>query len=551
MQTRAISALAALLVGTAAPVPAQDPAAALDGIFSSLSATAPGCVVGAAHQGRVVAMRSYGLADVARGLPLHPGSKFDIGSTQKQFVAAAVLQLVEAGRLSLAADIRGILPELPDYGHVITVNHLLTHTSGIRDWTGILPLAEEGQEALGLILRQRRLNFVPGTEWAYSNSGFVLLREIVARVSGMPFPDVLRTRIFEPLGMHASAYVPDVQSGTGDVALAYEQEGSSWRPSMRLGANRGGGALLSTVGDLLTWNEALTTGRLGAFVTAGLQETATLRNGRRLNYARGLIVQPEAEGTLVWHSGGAAGYSAWLGRITEHGISVALLCNREPISATALASRVADLFLPAAAAADVAAQAERRTAETAGVTGLDLRGRAGLFFDEATGEPLRLAVNNGRLQPAGGPPLVTLAADRFRNARGSLFFRSQDEFELVFVTDDRIEITAMEGEVTRYRRATGWRPTAEDLRGVEGRYHSEDLGTVYELLPGERGLVMRFESTPAKAVELLPVDPDTWMLSLMMVRLERDAAGRVTGFTYRNPVAQHLNFTRLGARRDG
>lgn len=550
MQSRAISALAALLVGTAAPVPAQDPAAAMDGIFSSLAGNAPGCVVGAAHRSRVVAIRAYGLADVARGVPLHPGMQFDIGSTQKQFVAAVVLQLAEAGRLALTDDIRTYLPELPEYGHRITVNHLLTHTSGIRDWTGILPLAEEGREALDLILHQRGLNFVPGTEWSYSNSGFVLLREIVARVTGKPFPEVLRSGIFEPLGMHASAYVPDVHAGTGEVALAYEQEGATWRPFMRLGANRGGGALLSTAGDLLTWNEALTTGRLGAFVTAGLQETATLANGRRLNYARGLILSPDPEGTIVWHSGGAAGYSTWLGRIPEHGISVALLCNREPISATALAGRVADLFLPPPSAATEAAQA-RRAAESAGVPGLDISGRAGLFFDEISGEPMRLAVNGGRLQVVGGPPLVTLAPDRFRTPRGNLFFRSQDESELVFLTDDRIVLTSMEGEVTHYRRARSWTPSAEDLQALEGRYHSEDLGMVYELLPGQRGLVMRQEVAPEKSIELVPAEEDTFMLNLMMVRIQRDAAGRVTGFTYRNPVVQGLGFARLGAPRGG
>lgn len=539
---------ASLMIGIlllAAPAYAQDRTAEIDRIFSFVKPDAPGCVVGVAQHGNRVATRAYGLADVERRTPLGTGSVFDIGSTQKQFVAAAVLLLAEEGRLSLADDVHKHLPELPQYGHTVTVDHLLTHTGGLRDWTGLLPLAEEGQDALGLILRQRGLNFTPGEQWSYSNSGYVLLREIVARVSGMPFPEFLRRRVFEPLGMKSSAYVADALQGNGDVALAYEREGPTFRRHMRLGANRGGGALLSTVGDLLLWNEALSTGRLGPFVTTRLQQTARLRNGRKLNYARGLIVQPDPAGTVVWHSGGAAGYSTWLGRLPDHGLSLAVLCNVEPISATSLASQVADLFLPPDRGI---AGARERAAEDAGAAGADVSARAGLFFEERTGEPLRLVVNGERLQVAGGPSLVAFTADRFRSPRASLFFRSQDEFELRFLSPDRLELRSMEGQVTHYRRAQPWTPPVAELRAIDGRYRSEDVSTVFELVPGEGRLVMRFESTPEKAVELTPVDRDTYMRNLMVVRLLRDGSGRVIGFEYSNPVARGLRFSRLGER---
>jgi CubicO group peptidase (beta-lactamase class C family) len=124
----------------------------------------------------------------------------------KPFVAAAVLLLVEDGKLSLTDDVRKDIPQLPDYGHKIMVDHLLTHTSGIRDWTGILPLTAGKDDALTVILRQRGLNFAPGEEWLYSNSGYVLLKEIVARRSGMSFDEFTRKRLFEPLGMKNTAY---------------------------------------------------------------------------------------------------------------------------------------------------------------------------------------------------------------------------------------------------------------------------------------------------------------------------------------------------------
>src|SRR3712207_5175530 len=155
-------AVAALLVG--APAYAQDKAGEVDKIFSFATAETPGCAAGVSQNGKVVVNRAYGLANVERKLPLTQSSLFDIGSTQKQFPAAAVLLLAEEGRLSLSDDIRKHLPELPDYGHKVTVDHLLTHTGGIRDWTGMLPMAPEGTDVLTLIQRQRGLNFVPGTQ---------------------------------------------------------------------------------------------------------------------------------------------------------------------------------------------------------------------------------------------------------------------------------------------------------------------------------------------------------------------------------------------------
>lgn len=264
-------AFAALLGDT--PAHAQD-MAGIDSIFSFATPETPGCAVGVSRHGKVIVNRAYGLADVERGVPLNPNTKFDIGSVHKQFVAASVLLLVEDGRLSLSDDIRKHLPELPDYWHTITLNHLLTHTAGLRDWTGLLPLAEEGADVLQLILRQRGLNFKPGEEWSYSNSAYVLLKEIVARASGMSFAEFTRSRLFEPLGMTSSAYVADILQGPGERALAYRKEGTGWTPYMRLGNERGGGTVISTAGDLLLWNDALTSGRLGAFVTAKLQQQA-------------------------------------------------------------------------------------------------------------------------------------------------------------------------------------------------------------------------------------------------------------------------------------
>ena len=326
---------------------AQDRTAAIDKIFSWIAADTPGCAVAASQNGELVVNRGYGLADVERKVPITPLTAFDVGSVVKQFVAAAVLLLVEEKRLSLTGDVRHYIPELPDYGHRITLDHLLTHTSGIRDW---IKLRSPGGEdsALTITLRQRELDFPPGEQWSYSNSGYVLLKEIVGRTSGMSFGEFARKRLFERLGMRSSAYLADGRK-VEPLARAYEKAGNGWRQAMLPGNARGGdGALFSTAPDLVIWTDALTSGRLGTFVTDKIQEPATLNSGKKVNYARGLYVDSTSRGQLVWHAGSAAAYKTAVGRLPEHRLSIAVACNAgEAADArTKFAAQVLDLFVP-------------------------------------------------------------------------------------------------------------------------------------------------------------------------------------------------------------
>ena len=537
----------ASLVGT--PVYAQDKTAEIDKIFNWTKPNEPGCTVAVSQHGKLLMNRAYGLADLERDVQLSPGSVFDAGSLRKQFIAAAVLLLVEDGKVSLSDDIRKHIPELPDYGHKITVDHLLTHTSGIRDWTGLLPLAGGNTDALTLILRQRGLNFAPGEEWSYSNSGYVLLTDIVARASGMPFVEFSRKRLFEPLGMKTTRYVDDMKVVIKNRALAYAKSGNSWKWDMKLDNDRGGGALFTTAADLSVWNEALTSARLGGFVTDKLQEPASLNNGRKLSYARGLNVDTYRDGKRVWHSGAAAGYSSLLARFPDQAVSVAIMCNLDEGAQGAYASRIIDLFLPPAVAeSSVGANARAANAGGAGVTGVDLNGRAGLFFNEQNGQPLRLAVNNNTLTIAGGGPLVALASDRFRNQRASLFFMSLAEFDLRFLSSDQFEIETKEGTKTRYARAQPYTPNEADLQAFAGRYRSDEIGAFFDIAPGKDRLMGRANDAPGPALEFRPVDRDTFQLAGVILRFRRDKAGKVLAVDYSNPVVRNIKFMRVNDR---
>ncbi|GAB3961480.1 hypothetical protein GCM10028805_60510 [Spirosoma harenae] len=519
----------------------QDKTGEIDKVFAWATSATPGCVCAVAQNGKVVLNQSYGSADLEHSVPVNSETVFDIGSTRKQFIAAAVLLLANEKRLSLSDDVRKYIPELSDYGHKITVDHLLTHTSGIRDWTGLLPLAKGKPDVLTLILRQKGLNFVPGEEWSYSNSGYVLLTEIVARVSKMSFSEFLHKRLFEPLGMKTT-YVDDLHTAVKNRALAYKKEGNQWKVDMLLGNDRGGaGAILSTAGDLVIWNEALTNNRLGQFVSEKLQESARLNNGRKLSYARGLLVDSYRGFREIWHSGGAAGYHSWLGRYPEQGLSIVILCNSDAIAATTLGHRVADRFLPTTTAPEVEAGPPPT------ITGEALAGvnsKAGQFINERTGESIRLAVDRDRFRIAGGPGLIPISKDHYRRWGNSVWFMSQDAFELYFVSPDQFDLKSMEDQLTRYHRAQPYNPTADDLKAFAGRYQSDEMDAFFDLSPEKDVLKGRANDVPGEGLPFKPIDQDTFQLGGLTLHFLRNKAGEVVALDYSNPLLRNIRFTR-------
>lgn len=473
MHTTSSIALAALLI--AAPALSQSPAqtdrtAEVDRIFSWATPGSPGCSVAAAHKGARVVDRAYGLADIESRTPITPDTLFDAGSVVKQFVAAAVLVLAEDGRLSLTDDIRKYIPELADTGHVVTIDHLLTHTSGVRDWTGIMPLASGEPDALAITLRQRGLNFAPGDEWQYSNGGYVLVKELVARVTGMPFGEYARTRLFEPFGMTSTRYIVDISPDMPQLARAYEKRGGEWRLDMLEGnARGGGGALLTTARDLLTWSEAIREGRLGAAVTARMHEPARLNDGSTHDYGRGVFLDDNGGGPVLWHTGSAAGYKSLVARFPAQQLSVAITCNAGEIAdRTRFAAAIFDLFAPGARS-----EREPAGAETA-------------------------AASESPARPA--PP-------------------AQPDARYV--------------------------PTAEELAAFAGRYESDEVGAVFVVTAGERGLTVQLEHAPERRLPLTAAARDTFRIARMTMRFERDGAGRSVALVYSNPVVRNIRFVRV------
>lgn len=371
------------------------PPATIDQVFARWTAESPGCAVGVAQDGTSVLERAYGMADLEHDVPNRPDTIFEAGSVSKQFTAAAVLLLARDGKLSLEDPVRKYVPELPDYGPPLLIRHMLNHMSGLRDWGSVASIAGWPRttrvythaHVLDIVSRQKALNFTPGTRYSYSNSGYNLAAMIVSRVSGTPFAAFSQERLFKPLGMTRTSWRDDFTRIVKGRAIAYQVSGSGYSQEMPFENVHGNGGLLTTVGDLLRWNENFEHPKVGdAGFVRRQQEPGVFNDGKAGSYALGLVVGEYKGVREVGHSGSTAGYRAHLVRYPDQRVSVAVLCNVSSGTATQYAHAVADIYLGSAITTAAAPAAPQRQLPPASFkpTAAQLESYAGTYSsDEA------------------------------------------------------------------------------------------------------------------------------------------------------------------------
>jgi CubicO group peptidase (beta-lactamase class C family) len=331
----------------------------IDALFSAWDKPdSPGCMLAIIKNGEFVYKRGYGMADLERSVPIRADSIFDLGSTGKQFTATVAAILVNQGFLGLDDPIRKYLPEMPFYAEAITIRHLIHHTSGLRDYLTLMELSDRPaeniypeNELLDLITRQRELNFPPGEEYLYSNSGYFLLGIIAQRVTGKHLTELIREHIYEPLGMRCSTFNKDHHLIVPNRALSYSRrEDGMIVNEISLCGGFGDGAICSSVEDLFLWDQNFYHNCLNN-AQPGLLElmhtTGRLQNGETIPYAAGLIIEDYRGLQSVSHGGSWAGYRSELLRFPGQRFSVICLCNLSEMKPEELARRVADIYLEA------------------------------------------------------------------------------------------------------------------------------------------------------------------------------------------------------------
>ena len=406
-------------------------------VFSKFDSTSvPGCTVGVAMRGDTVLTAAYGMADLEHDVTNRPDSVFEAGSVSKQFTATAVLLMAQQGKLALDDPVRKYIPELPEYEAPITIRHLLNHTSGLRDWGSLEAIAGWPRttraythaHVLEILSRQHALNYTPGAEYSYTNSGYNLAAILVGRVSGRTLAEFTRDAIFQPMGMTSTGWRDDFRRVVKNRSIAYMQSGAVFRQLMPFEDVYGNGGLLTTVSDLLKWNRNFVTAKIGGReLVVQQQQQARLNDGRTIAYAAGLFVQDYRGLKEVSHSGTTAGYNAWLGRYPDQDLSVAVLCKSSLANGTQLGHEVADIYLGDSAKGPAPGRAPRSDSGPAWQpTPEQLAGFVGEYTSDEIETTLRVALENGRLvihrRPDEAISLTPTGANGFRSELGTVRF---------------------------------------------------------------------------------------------------------------------------------
>lgn len=528
--------ICAPIIAAAQPSASDTTARSIDGLFNWITAESPGCAVGVSRNAQLIYQRGFGLANLETNTPITPTTIFQAASIAKQFTAMSVLLLARDGKLSLDDDVRKFIPELPDYGSRITIRHLLTHTSGLRDFFEMLILArgrfEENRiteaDMLDIVTRQKKLNFNPGEEFLYSNTGYALLEVIVKRASGQSLRDFAASRIFGPLGMGNTQFRDDYTMLVRGRAEGYARRGSGWRSSTPNYDVYGSTNLFSNVGDLLKWAANLDNPKIGdTSMVRQMATSATLPNGEATNYAFGLSLWNDRGTPVIEHEGGDPGFRSYLGRYPQYGLAIVVMCNT-PSNPVALGHSIASVYLDSILGKTV----QRAMPQQVSLSAEALAKNAGVYFRPRTLEVVEMTVRDGDLYSArqGGIKFQPIGENRFAAVDRAL--------EIEFTPAGYIAQFPNRRPIQFDRRAPLAMP-AGALASYAGDYFSEDLNSVYRVTAADSTLALK--TGTSNGITARPVFADTFVSGQITIQFQRDATG-VTGFEISHPRARRLVF---------
>jgi CubicO group peptidase (beta-lactamase class C family) len=489
--------------------------AKVDAIFEEWDKPdSPGCAVSVIRDGGIIYKRGYGIANLEYGIPVTPSSIFHVASVSKHFTAMGILLLAQEGKLSLDDDVRKYVPEVPDFGETITIRHLIHHTSGLRDQWSLLLMAGwrweadvvKQEDVLDITSRQKSLNFSPGDEYLYSNTGYTLLAVIIERISGKTLREFSEERLFAPLGMKDTHFHDDHQMIVVNRAYAYAPKDDGGLiisiPDFDV---VGATSLFTTVEDMARWDRNFYTARVGG--RDGIEQMhvrGRLNDGTEIPYAVGLGHGTYRGLKTVSHGGADAGYRSHFNRFPEQSFSSVVLCNFPSSNPGRLAKKVA-------------------------LAGIYRHPAADTIWSIAM-EDDHLVVGSGRtrtLQPLGD--------GRFRIEDSSTVVK-------LATTPAALHVPGVPGRYVVYEKAEKANPGLDELEAFVGSYHSEELGTDYTFRVEDGKLVLRNRKIGKK--ELEPTYRDGFTFQGYGMTFTRTETGQVDGFSLSSGRVRRVRFDR-------
>lgn len=520
----------------------------IDDIFANLDgADRPGAAALVIQDGETVYRRGFGQANLEHKIPITPSTVFDIASVSKQFAGMAIAMMVEQGLISLDDDIREYLPYVPDFGYVITIDHLVHHTSGLRDWPGTLRVAgwQSGDvisfdQILTMTKNQRDLNFEPGTEYSYSNTNYNLLAALVESISGKSFRDWTDENIFDPLAMSDTHFHDDHSEIVFDRAQGYEDTDEGLKRISNNLTAIGSSSLYSTVDDLAKWIINFDDGRVGGMAAIErMHQQGVLTGGEQINYAFGQTIG-QYRGLNFWsHSGSWAGFRSIIARFPEQRFAVIILSNISSFNPREFALQIVDRYL----GEFLEPKPPDRKNTFSGVTLKPSK------LDEYTGV---YRLGPGRLITISREG-NTLVAHETAEGRLPIYAISDREFyvdgsddEITFVHDDAGKIDQLLYREVRAPKIANDALIPAELSEYAGIYYSDELDTGYRLSVLQGVLVAHHRRHGD--IPLSPLLADEFRSDqpfIPAMEFDRDQNNRIDGFRITQSRSRNMQFIRL------
>ncbi len=538
------------------PIPV-DLSERVDQLFFSYSQNlGPGAAVAVVKDGKIIHKNGYGLAQVEYDIPITPSTVFHIASVSKQVTAFAVLLLESEGKLSYEDDIRNYIPELNEFSEKITLNHLVHHTSGLRDQWNLLTMAGwrfddviTKDHIMKLLKRQRDLNFKPGEEFLYCNSGFTLLAEVVERVSGQSFADYTKEKIFQPLGMDNTLFYDDHERIVKNRAYSYGYENGQLEKRVLSYANVGATSMFTTAEDLSKWAMNFEKPVVGSEeIIEKMEEPFILNSGDTTSYGYGQGIGKYKGLKSFAHGGADAGYRTYLGRFPEQGFSIIVFSNDATFSGGSIAGKIADIYLKDEFTEVPEEETDTREDDSENTTEIDL-------------EVLKKYVGVFELQPGF---IIEFTLDEEGKFYGQA--TGQSKFLLIPETKTLFEVkgldakvrfepmengkidkaTLLQGGENPLRRLPPFDGSKVELTEYEGKYYSEELDTYYsfeiknDTLTAIHNRHPDIKLSPSKANMF---SGDRWFFG--GVEIVRNNSGSVSGIRISNGRVRDLKFQKI------
>lgn len=524
----------------------------INAVFRSYSNLAsPGAAVAVIHNGRIIFKKGYGSANLEYDIPNTSKTIFHAASVSKQFTVFATLLLAEEGKLSLDDDVRKHIPEVPDFGKKITLRHLASHTSGLRDQWELLSMAGwrlddviTTEHILRLVSKQKELNFEPGEEYLYSNTGFTLLAEVVSRVSGKTFAEFTQERIFKPLLMINSQFYDDHEKIVKNRAYSYRQtRGNGYVKSVLSYANVGATSLFTTAEDMALWTINFQNPKVGSKgLIQKMNTLAKLNNGETFGGALGQFIDQHNGLNQIQHGGADAGYRAYVGRFPDQDFAVVVLSNHSRFNPPSMALSVADLYLnPLYEAGQEATPAPKPTFIDSDTK--TLQTYVNDYWSKSGGFGIKVYVQNDTLIMArdGRPDkLGQISNGKFQviSARNSvvLTFNTKNN-------QQELSVKIGNGDPIHFTPYTPAKYPLSNTSDYIGTYYSEELETSYEIVLEKGQLVTKHQRLDDMTFR--PVTQDIFRVNAWFFEnatFERDVNGRISGFKVDNRRARNNLF---------